>query len=95
MENKKGEFSFSHRHFGEAVHCWGADSQIQWVRTEEKKLLNEASMLGWPNGHQPTNCNFDIQESLSAHFPHSQIKCFSCLLFTYYLNYKDSYNNLS
>ena len=78
-EYKEGEFTFRHGHFGN-MNYWAEDSQIQWVRTEVKKLLVEAGMLGWPTGHPPTTCNFYIQESLSIHSPHSQIKCFSCLV---------------
>lgn len=45
-----------------------------------KKLLGEADMLTWPTGHQPATYNFYIQEGLSAHSPHAQMKYFSCLL---------------
>lgn len=76
----KGEFSFRQGSFGEAANYWLGHRQIQQARTEEKKLLGEAGMPGWPSGHQPTNCNFYIQDYLSAHSPNSQTQCLSCLL---------------
>lgn len=77
---KEDEFSFGYSHLEEAVNYLGEDRKIQWVKTEMKKLLGEADMLMWPTGHQPATYNFYIQEGLSAHSPHAQMKHFSCLL---------------
>lgn len=71
---KEGEFSFRRDHFEKAMNYWAENNQIQWVRTEVKKLLVEAGMLGWPTGHPPTTCNFYVQESLSIHSTQFQIK---------------------